>query len=123
MNTFISGRRGEDIAAKYLSENGYIILKRNFSSSGGEIDIIAKKGQHLAFVEVKTRRNNKFGSPSEAVNRHKIRKIIQCAKAYIMCYNDYEDISFDVCEVYTEDRFINYIENAFSDEVLSDEPF
>ena len=113
MNTYASGRRGEDIASDYLKENGYQILRRNFKSSGGEIDIIARKGTHLAFVEVKTRKNKDYGYASDAVDRHKIRKIIQCAKGYLMSYNDYEDISFDVCEIYTQDRFINYIENAF----------
>lgn len=113
MNTFASGRMGENIAKDYLVQNGYRILRRNFRSSGGEIDIIAQKDLHLAFVEVKTRKNRNFGLPSDAVDRHKIRKIIQCAKAYLMTYSDYEDISFDVCEIYTDERFINYIENAF----------
>ena len=77
------------------------------------IDIIAKKGNHLAFVEVKSRRNSAYGLASDAVDIHKRRKIIQSARAFIMRYNEYEDISFDVCEIYTEDRTINYIECAF----------
>lgn len=113
MNTHLAGRKGEDIAVEYLKQNGYNILKRNYRAAGGEIDIVAKKGTHLAFVEVKSRRNSAFGLPSDAVDFHKKRKIIQCARAFIMLYNEYEDISFDVCEIYTEDRTINYIECAF----------
>lgn len=113
MNTHLAGKKGEDIAVEYLMQNGYNIIKRNFRAAGGEIDIIAQKGTHLAFVEVKTRRNCAYGLPSDAVDFHKRRKIIQCARAFIMHYNQYEDISFDVCEIYTEDRRINYIEAAF----------
>ncbi len=113
MNTVGVGKFGEDIACRYLESNGYTIIKRNYRASGGEIDIVAKKGTHLAFVEVKTRKNQKFGSASEAVNYHKQQKIIHTARAFLMRYTAYEDISFDVCEVYTENRYINYIEAAF----------
>jgi len=113
MNTTSMGRIGEDIVCKYLKENGYEIIRRNFKSAGGEIDIIAKKGERLAFVEVKTRHNTDYGFAAEAVNAQKISKIKSAAAAFVCGYGDYEEISFDVCEVYTGDRTINYIENAF----------
>ena len=68
---------------------------------------------HLSFVEVKTRKNQKFGYASDAVDYHKQRKIIQTARAFLIRYTAYEDISFDVCEIYTESKYINYIEDAF----------
>ena len=113
MNTTGIGRRGEDEACKYLKSKGYTVLKRNYRAARGEIDIIAKKDRHISFVEVKTRKNINFGYAFEAVNRDKQRRIRSAASAFIMAYHDYEDISFDVCEVYTESLRINYIENAF----------
>ncbi len=114
MNTSNIGHEGEKVAVDYLQTQGYTILKTNFKAAGGEIDIIAKKGSHLAFVEVKTRRDTTFGYGGEFVNFYKQQKIINTARAFIMHYTDYEDISFDVCEVYTKERRINYIENAFT---------
>ncbi len=113
MNTTSVGRIGEDIACEYLRKNGYEILKRNYRAARGEIDIIAKKGKHLSFVEVKTRYNTDYGFASDSVNSKKQMRIISAARAYLMIYKDYEDVSFDVCEVYTGVRSINYIENAF----------
>ena len=68
MNTTGIGRTGEDIACTYLKGNGYIVLKRNYRAARGEIDIVAKKGSLLAFVEVKTRKDRSFGLACEAVN-------------------------------------------------------
>lgn len=113
MNTTTVGRMGEQIACKHLQTNGYEIVERNYRAARGEIDIIAKKGMHLAFVEVKTRRNYDFGYAAEAVSFKKQQRIVSAARAFLMSYKAYEDISFDVCEVYTKDRSINYIENAF----------
>ena len=62
------GARGEDEAAKYLQNKGYTILKRNFHSKFGEIDIIAKINNTVCFIEVKTRKNNRYGRPAEFVN-------------------------------------------------------
>lgn len=113
MSTVSTGKMGEELAARYLESNGYVILKRNYRAAGGEIDIIAKKGDHLAFVEVKTRKNRRFGLPADAVDFHKQQKIIRTASAFLVSYTKYEDASFDVCEIYTDDRYINYIEAAF----------
>ncbi|MDD7305499.1 MAG: YraN family protein [Peptoniphilaceae bacterium] len=110
----IIGNYGEDLAVKYLKDNSYRILDRNYSKPYGEIDIICLKGNVLSFVEVKTRKNDLFASASEAVDYYKQKRIIRAAKAYIMEKNlgDYF-ISFDVCEVYRDTGKINYIENAF----------
>ena len=115
MNTTHLGNIGEKATCDYLVNNGYEILKTNFRAAGGEIDIVAKKGMHLAFVEVKTRKDNSFGFGADAVNYHKQQRIIRAAKAFIMSFKDYDEISFDVCEVYTKKRIINYIEAAFEE--------
>ncbi len=113
MNTSKLGYEGEQVAKDYLERCGYTILKTNFKAAGGEIDIIAQKGRHLAFVEVKTRKDNAFGYGGDFVDYHKQQKIIRTARAFLMHFNDFDEISFDVCEVYTAKRSINYIENAF----------
>ena len=113
MSTFLSGRYGEKAAADFLKDDGYTILERNFRGANGEIDIIAIKDGHLSFVEVKSRKNTDFGYPADAVTVQKQKKIINAAKVFLMRFEDYNEISFDVCEVYTKDRKINYIKNAF----------
>ena len=72
MKKRISGQAGEDFTAKYLRRRGYKILTRNYREYQiGEIDIIAHKGNTLAIVEVKSRSNDSFGTPAEAVNYEK----------------------------------------------------
>ena len=67
------GNWGEDAAVRYLKTRGYEILDRNYRSSWGEIDIIARQRDVLAFVEVKTRHSLKFGRPAAAVTGKQIR--------------------------------------------------
>lgn len=74
------GNLGESLALKHLRNKGYKILKRNFRSKFGEIDIIALEGNDLVFVEVKTRWSQSFGSPEEAITPWKIKKIIKAGE-------------------------------------------
>jgi putative endonuclease len=77
------GRWGEEEAARYLLAQGMVIVARNLVTPLGEIDIIARHGRILAFVEVKTRRSKLFGTPQEAVGRTKQRQIIRAAQWYL----------------------------------------
>ena len=108
------GNLGEDLVANFLLENGYEILDRNYLKPYGEVDIIALKNNIVCFVEVKARKNIKYGYPREAVNYHKQQRIIKASQVYLIENNltDYI-MRFDVAEVFTESRKINYIENAF----------
>lgn len=117
------GRMGEDRARKYLIKNSYEILDTNYHSRWGEIDIVAKKGKILAFVEVKTRAKDSLVRPVEAVNKRKIQKLIRTAYAYIQDKKIKLQPRFDICEVEyspTENsvKVINYIKSAF---ILEDE--
>jgi len=78
----IAGKLGEDIACEYLKKQGYDIIERNFRIRGGEIDIIALDKGVLAFIEVKTRRSNEFGSPLESITPWKLRALIKSAQFY-----------------------------------------
>ncbi len=68
------GKIGEDAASKYLKRHFYKILARNYRVRWGEIDIVAYKGGTLAFVEVKTRTSDIYGSPKDAVDEAKIQR-------------------------------------------------
>lgn len=84
MNNREFGNRGEDLACKFLEDNGYEILKRNVHfSTLCEIDIIAKIKNKTVFVEVKTRKNNDFGSPLEAITKTKYNNIKTGALTYV----------------------------------------
>ena len=77
------GLRGEDAAVRYLQQRRFKILERNFTTPLGEIDIIARDGRALVFIEVKTRSSLAFGSPAEAVGPRKQRQIIRAAKWFL----------------------------------------
>jgi len=94
-------RTGEDIAVAYLARRGWTILGRNVRyGRTGEIDIVAERGGVLAFVEVKTRSTDRFGSPAEAVTWRKQARIRALARQYLMTERPRASvIRFDVVEV------------------------
>lgn len=77
------GRSGEDRAAKYLAEQGYVVLERNYRAPYGEIDLIAMDSGMVVFVEVKTRTTNAYGSPEMAVNSRKQERMVKAALGYL----------------------------------------
>ena len=77
------GDRGEDAAAKYLKRQGYHILARSLDSPLGELDIVAVDGRTVVFVEVKTRRSDDAGRPSDAIDGRKEQRMTQAALAYL----------------------------------------
>ena len=105
------GKDGEDRAIKYLKKNGWKIARRNYKNPFGEIDIIAQKGDVVAFIEVKTRTSDLYGAPSEAVTNVRKQRYIMGAKHFFAgCQTDFT-IRFDIIEIYCGE--INHIENAF----------
>ncbi|MDR2025677.1 MAG: YraN family protein [Hungatella sp.] len=107
------GRQFEDAAAAYLERKGYVILERNYGDRKGEIDIIAKEGKELVFIEVKYRRNLEKGDPGEAVHFLKQRKIRDAARRYLYRHHLGEDIPcrFDVVAILGQE--IRLIKDAF----------
>ncbi len=110
------GKRGEDLAAKYLSDGGMEILARNFRAGHGEIDIIAKDGNSLVFIEVKSNMSQAFGPPETWVNRRKQENLIRVAEAWLE-ENQIEDVDcrFDVVAIHFAEHppRINHIRDAF----------
>jgi putative endonuclease len=111
------GEKSESIAAKYLSKNhGYKILKRNYRNQLGEIDIIAKDGDTLVFVEVKAARTEAFGNPKCAVTPKKQRKISMVALYYLKSTGQCNaKARFDVAAIrFCENRpIVEVVKNAF----------
>lgn len=110
------GKWGENLACKYLEENNYKIIEKNFLCQQGEIDMIVKDiiKNELVFIEVKTRSNFKYGNPADAVNKQKQKHMIQAIKYYI--YKNHIQnipIRIDVIEVYIMENYkINHIKQA-----------
>ena len=112
MNNRGMGAQGEASARAYLEKKGAKVLEMNYRRPTGEIDIIAKKGRTLLFVEVKRRSSLRYGRPAEAVDRAKQAHILRTAALY-MQEKGLSDASvrFDVIEVLPDE--IRHIEGAF----------
>lgn len=107
------GSRKEELAAAFLSEQGAKVLDKNFYFHGGELDLVAKDGEYLCFIEVKYRKSDAFGYPEEAVTPSKQRKILKGASVYLYQkkYPADTPCRFDVISVYKEE--ITWIKDAF----------
>jgi len=118
MNRKRFGEIGEALACKYLKRHRYKILARNYSTSIGEIDIVAEDRGVLVFIEVKMRRSEAYGLPEEAVNLKKMHKLTRLAQLYIKNKNlYYKEARFDIVSIVAQGRFgrktIKLIKNAF----------
>ena len=117
MNTKGIGNRGEEVAAAKNKQKGYAILERQYRTPMGEIDLIARDGRTLAFIEVKTRRSARYGQPAAAVGREKQRRISRAALWYLNKWQgEAPPCRFDVVEVYAlpdGEWNVRHLENAF----------
>lgn len=107
------GSQQEEKAAKYLESLGYHIIDRNFRYARGEIDIIAKENEYLVFIEVKYRRNDKIGNPSEAIDLRKQRVISKTARYYLYSHGYSFDGLYRFDVILLLDNEIEIIQNAF----------
>lgn len=105
------GFSGERKAAGYLKKSGYEILARNYRCPFGEVDIIARKDDTVAFVEVKTRSGDYFGEPNQAVDAKRMQRYRNCVRYYFAHREIDVTVRFDIIEV--TKAGINHIENAF----------
>ena len=111
------GPKGEELAAGYLQQQGYVILERNYRAKPGEIDIIARDGDTLCFVEVKTRKTLEFGTGLEAITTLKKRKLCQAALLYLTQNRRVDAKSrFDVVSILLSEggrHEVELVKNAF----------
>ncbi|MBI5557958.1 MAG: YraN family protein [Deltaproteobacteria bacterium] len=109
------GKKGEEIARRHLERQGYKILAANYRTRNGEIDLIARDGATLVFIEVKTRMQDRFGSPFEALSNKKCRSISKVALEYLLSHGGLEQPArFDVVSVLPgEEMEVEVLRNAF----------
>lgn len=110
------GKIGEQMAARYLADNGYIILERNYRQGHLEIDIIALDGEELVIVEVKSRALNNILSPEAAVDHKKRQALISLANEYVKTHNRKENVRFDIVTVVSKagGAEIKHLKNAYN---------
>ena len=118
MDNRSKGSWGEERAARYLRLRAYRILEKNYRCRLGEIDLIARRGGYLVFVEVKLRKSDRFGTAGEFVNRAKQERILMTAQLWLQEHKTELQPRFDVIEIYAPDGEngrveIRHIENAF----------
>lgn len=94
------GQEGEKLASEYLRQKGLKIIEKNWRGRWGEIDLIAREGQKIFFIEVKTRHSQNFGQGLDAVDSRKQAKIAKTALLYLQTHpKDYEDIRLAVLSI------------------------
>ena len=116
MNKKNIGDKGESFVVWLYEKSGYTVIARNYHSRYGEIDLIAENETEICFIEVKTRNLSSLGTPAEAVDYRKQKKLTLTAMKYLSETECFKQPRFDVFEVWQEEgRIVKYnlIENAF----------
>jgi putative endonuclease len=112
----VLGKQGEEVAERYLMKKGYKLVERNYRCAAGEVDLIVLDRRVIVFVEVKTRSGDRFGSPLEAVELRKQRKMIRAAQLFLSQKGLHQrDARFDVVGISWPHGkpIVEHIENAF----------
>ncbi len=109
------GREGEALAANFLQQKGYEIVDRNWRYGPKEIDIVARDGDTMVFVEVKTRSTLAFELPQEAVTKKKMKNLVEAADAYLIQHNIDLESRFDIVAVLNGNppKVIEHLEGAW----------
>ena len=109
------GKKGEQLAVDFLLKNNYIIVERNYRFQKAEVDIIAKKDEVLAVVEVKTRSTIDFGNPQDFVKPKQIQNLVKAVDEYINANDLNIEVRFDIIAIVKQGKsyHIEHLENAF----------
>jgi putative endonuclease len=94
-----TGNKGENMAVKYLEQNGYTVIKRNWRFKHWEVDIIASKGNRIHFIEIKTRTSEKFGKPEESISTQKMNNLKNAAEEFQYLHTEWKYVQFDVLAI------------------------
>ena len=110
------GQTGEQMAARFLTDLGYIILEHNYRRGHLEIDLIALDGDELVIVEVKSRAYDSILQPEEAVDHKKRQALIRLANEYVKNHNRRENVRFDIVSIVsnTNGTEISHLKNAYN---------
>lgn len=94
-----TGKLGEDLAAVWLKAQGFVLLHRNWKYSYFELDVIAVKQEVLHFIEVKTRRSDKYGFPEEGVTSKKMERLMNAGEEYLHQNPGWKRIQYDILSI------------------------
>jgi len=116
----VTGKETECLACKHLTRKGLHLIEKNFAWSGGELDLIMKHSEVIVFVEVRFRKNSKFGTGLTSVDKYKQAKIIRTASYYLQIKPLFRDLPcrFDIVSVTKDNTLLNtkaisWVKNAF----------
>ena len=117
------GKWGEELAAKYLEQKGYVIRDRDWRQGKLDLDIVAvaDDGETVVFVEVKARKTNAFGQPEQAVDAKKIKRLARAADSYVKSLGVSAPLRFDIVSIIgdqKEGQTIEHIVDAFNPMVI-----
>jgi putative endonuclease len=109
------GKKGEELAVDFLLKKGYEIIERNYRFDKAEVDIIAKKGETLAIIEVKTRSTSDFGDPQDFLKPKQIQRIVKAVDEYVLVNKLDVEVQFDIIAIVKESKgfSLEHLENAF----------
>ncbi|WP_339893960.1 YraN family protein [uncultured Algibacter sp.] len=109
------GKKGEQLAVDFLLKNNYDIVERNYRFDKAEVDIIAKKDNILAIIEVKTRSTTDFGDPQDFVKPKQIQRLVKAVDEYVTVNDLDVEVRFDIIAIVKEGKAFNieHLENAF----------
>jgi len=109
------GSEGEELAVDFLLKNDYEIIERNYRFDKAEVDIIARKKEVLAIIEVKTRSTADFGNPQDFVKPKQIQRLVKAVDEYVNTNNLDVEVRFDIIAIVREGKKfkIEHLENAF----------
>ena len=113
------GKFGEKLAKGFLTEKGYKIIKENFRTKFGEIDLIAEKDNQIIFIEVKYRTNPQFGKAEDTINPIKLKKIYNTAQIFLNCYKtNIKNFRIDIIAINNFDKLeINHYQNIILEDI------
>jgi putative endonuclease len=109
------GKKGEQLAVDFLLQKGYAIVERNYRFQKAEVDIIAKKEDTLAVIEVKTRSTSDFGNPQDFVKPKQIQRLVKAIDEYVTVNNLDIEVRFDIIAIVKDGNSfkIEHLEDAF----------
>ena len=115
MSKISQGAAGETLACRYLETQGLTLVERNYRCRVGELDLIMRDGEHLVFVEVRSRRNSRYGTPAETVTISKQRRLIRAASYYLQRCRANLPCRFDIIAIIQDEETptLKWIKDAF----------
>jgi putative endonuclease len=113
LTTRRAGEAAEAMACRYLEQQGLRLIRHNYRCRAGEVDLIMQDGEQLVFVEVRSRRNSRYGTPAESITKTKQKRLYKAAAHYLLSSRSNAPCRFDVIAIVQQDNRLEWIKDAF----------